>query len=127
MSKAAGSGAHLLGLSGQETDLLRELLPSAVRHDKCFGAIKTRREVPHIGPWEVSHRRGAGREMPRRDTRREVNRIAVRVEVARIAGYRDLIRSRDQQGAARRRQPPEPHNLAHKMRRESQPFRQIRT
>ena len=61
---------------------------------------------------------GASREMPRRGTRREVSRIAARGEVARIAGYRDLIRSRDQQGAARRRQSPEPHNLAHKMKRE---------
>jgi hypothetical protein len=67
---------------------------------------------------------GAGREMPRRGTRREVSRIAARAEVRRIAGYRDLIRTRDQQGAAQRRQsPPEPHNLAHKMRQESQPFR----
>jgi hypothetical protein len=69
---------------------------------------------------------GASREMPRKDTRPEVSRTAAREEVARIAGYRDLIRSRDRQGAARRRQPPEPHNLAHKMRRESPPFRQIR-
>jgi hypothetical protein len=102
-----------------------ELLPGAVRHAKCFGAIKTRREVAHIGRWEVG-RRGASREMLRRGRRREVSRIAAREEVARIAGYRDLIRSRDQQGAARRTQLPEPHNLAHKMRRESQPFRQIR-
>ena len=36
---------------------------------------------------------------------------------------KDLIRSLDQ-GAARRR-PPEPHNLAHKMKRVSQLFRQI--
>jgi hypothetical protein len=64
--------------------------------------------------------------MSRRGTRREVNRIAVRAEVARIAGYRDLIRSRDQHGAAQRSQLPEPHNLARKMRRESQAFRQIR-
>jgi hypothetical protein len=52
--------------------------------------------------------------------------MAARREVARIAGCRDLIRSPDQQMAAGRRQPQEPHNLAHKMRRESQPFRQIR-
>ena len=68
---------------------------------------------------------GAGREMPRRGTRRKVSRIAARAEVRRIAGYRDLIRTRDQQGAAQRRQPPEPHNLAHKMRPASQPFQQI--
>jgi hypothetical protein len=87
-------------------------------------AIKMRREVPHIGLWEVS-RRGAGPEMSHRGMRREVSCIAARAEVARIAGYRDLIRSRDHQGAARRRQPPEPHNLAHKMRRESRSFRQV--
>ena len=80
-------------------------------------------EVPHIGPSEVGHR-GASREMPRRGTRREVSRTAARGEVARMAGYLDLIRSLDQ-GAARRR-PPEPHNLAHKMKRVSQLFRRIR-
>ena len=78
------------------------------------------REVPHIGPSEVGHS-GASREMPRRGTRREVSRTAARGEVARMAGP---IRSLDQ-GAARRR-PPEPHNLAHKMKRVSQLFRQIR-
>jgi hypothetical protein len=62
-------------------------------------------------------------EMPHRDTRREVNRIAARAEVARIAGYRDLIRSLGQEGA-RRRERPKAHNLAHKRRRGSQPFRQ---
>ena len=81
------------------------------------------REAPHIGPSEVGHR-GASREMPRRGTRREVSRTAARGEVARMAGYLDLIRSLGQ-GAARRR-PREPHNLAHKMKRESQLFRQIR-
>ena len=62
-------------------------------------------------------------EMPHGDTRREVNRIAARVEVARIAGYRDLIRSLDQEGA-RRRDPEAAYNIAHKRRRGSQPFRQ---
>jgi hypothetical protein len=71
-------------------------------------------------------RRGPRVGMPHRGTRREVSRTAAREEVARIAGYRDLIRSRDRQGAARRRQPPAPHNLAHKMRREPRPFRQVR-
>jgi hypothetical protein len=66
---------------------------------------------------------GAAWEMPHRGTRREVNCIAARGEVARIAGYRGLTRSWDQEGAAQRRQRPEPHNLAHKMKRESQPFR----
>jgi hypothetical protein len=89
------------------------------------------REAPHIGPSEVLHigpsevgHRGASREMPRRGTRREVSRTAARAEVARMAGYLDLIRSLGQ-GAARRR-PPERHNLAHKMKRVSQLFRQIR-
>ena len=81
------------------------------RQARCFGAVKTRREVPHnIGPWEVS-RRGAAREMLRRGRRRDVVRIGVGAEVARIAGYRDLV----QQWAARHTQFPEPHNLAHKM------------
>jgi len=63
----------------------------------------------------------ASREMLRRGTRR--NRIAGRAEATRIAGYRVLIRSRGQQGVALRTRAPGPHNLAHKMRRES---RQIR-
>jgi hypothetical protein len=50
-----------------------------------------------------------------------VGRIAAREEVAR---NQDLVRRPDQQGAARRRKPPEPHNLGHKMRGESQLFRQ---
>ena len=56
---------------------------------------------------------------------REARRIAAGEEADRIVGCRDLIRSRDQEGAARRRQPPDPDNLAHKMRRESQLTRQI--
>jgi len=44
--------------------------------------------------------------------------VGLLVGPARIAGYRDLVRSRDQQGAARRSKPPEPHTLAHKMRGE---------
>ena len=61
----------------------------------------------------------ASREMLRRGTRRKASRIAARAEVTRIAGYRVLIRTPDQEGAAL-------HNLAHKMRGESQPLRQIR-
>ena len=57
---------------------------------------------------------------------REARCIAVGEEVDRIVGCRDLIRSRDQEGAARRRQPPDPDSLAHKMRRESQLLRQMR-
>jgi hypothetical protein len=72
------------------------------------------REVPHIGPSEVGHS-GASGEMPRRGTRREVSRTAARGEVARMAGYLDLIR----RGLER-------DNLARKMKRVSQLFRQIR-
>jgi hypothetical protein len=68
----------------------------------------------------------ASREMPRRGTRREGSRIAERAEVTRIAGYQALIRSPDQQGAARRRQAPDRDKIARKTRLESQPFRQIR-
>jgi hypothetical protein len=67
-------------------------------------------------------RKGASWEMPHKGKRRGVNCIAARGEVARIAGYRGLIRSWDQEGAPRR-QRPDPHNLAHKMKQESQPFR----
>ncbi len=95
-------------------------------------AIKTLGEVLHIGPSEVG-RMGASQvprwsmvasQVPRWSMCLGVSRIAAREEVARIAGYRDLIRRPDQKGAARRRKPPEPHNLAHKMRGESQLFRQ---
>jgi len=47
-------------------------------------------------------------------------------EVAHTAAGRDPIRSRHQQAVAGRKPPPEPRNLAHMMRRESQPFPQIR-
>jgi hypothetical protein len=57
---------------------------------------------------------------------REVARMGTSREVAHMAASRDLIRSRHQQVVAGRRQPPEPHSLAHKMRRESQPSRIIR-
>jgi len=57
---------------------------------------------------------------------REVARMGTSREVAHMALSRDLIRSRHQQVVAGRRQPPEPHSLAHKMRRESQPSRLIR-
>ena len=59
-------------------------------------------------------------------TCREVVRMGTSREVAHMAAGRDLIRSRRQRAVAGRRQPPEPRNLAYKMRRESQPFRQIR-
>jgi hypothetical protein len=67
---------------------------------------------------------GASREVPHKGTHREVNRIAVRGAVVCIAEYRDLIRRRYQEEAVRRRHRRGPHNLAHKTRRESQPFRQ---
>jgi hypothetical protein len=70
--------------------------------------------VADIARWEE-----ASPEMPRRGTRPKANRIGVRAEVKRIAGYRVLIRTPDQEGAA-------PRNPAHKMRGESQPLRQIR-
>jgi hypothetical protein len=82
--------------------------------------------LPRMGTRVEMPRMVARREVARIAACREVSRIAARVEAAGIAGCLNLIRSRDQQGAARRRQPPEPHNHAHKMRRESQPFREIR-
>ena len=82
-------------------------------------------EAAHIARWEVG-RMEASREMLRRGTRRKASRIAARAEVTRIAEYRVLIRTPDQEGAAARSQLPDPHNLAHKMRGESQPLRQIR-
>ena len=75
-----------------------------------------REEAAHIARWE----------MLRRGTRRKASRIAARAEVTRIAGYRVLIRTPDHEGAPPRRQLPDPHNLAHKMREDSQPLRQIR-
>jgi hypothetical protein len=46
---------------------------------------------------------------------REVARMGTSREVAHMAASRDLIRSRHQQVVAGRRQPPEPHSLAHKI------------
>ena len=71
-----------------------------------------------IGHREAVHTRSRGC--------REVNRIPVPGEVDRIAGRQDLVRSRDQEVAAQRRQPPVPNNHAHKMRRESRSLRQMR-
>jgi hypothetical protein len=47
----------------------------------------------------------ACREVARIAACREVSRIAAQGQAAGIVGCRDLIRSRDQQGAARRRHP----------------------
>jgi hypothetical protein len=68
----------------------------------------------------------ARRELAHMGRSREAVHMAPRREVARIVGCRDPIRSRDRQMAAGHRRRQEPHNLARKMRRESQPFRQIR-
>ncbi len=84
------------------------------------------REMPRMGTRVETSRMVARREMPRKAARGELSRIEAREEVAGIAGCRDLIRRPDQQGEARRRQPLEPHNHAHKMRREPQPFQQLR-
>ena len=62
----------------------------------------------------------------RMGTSREVARMGTRREAAHMAVSRELIRSRHQRVVAGRIQPLEPHNLSHKMRRESQPFRQTR-
>jgi hypothetical protein len=76
----------------------------------------------------VANRKANDRNIGHREARscREVSRTAVPGEADRIAGRQDPIRSRDQQVAARRRQPPEPHNHAHKTRRESRPLREMR-
>jgi hypothetical protein len=74
------------------------------------------REVPRIARREVAH---MGRS-------REVARMAPRLEAARIAGCRDPFRSRDRQTAAGHRRRREVHNLARKMKQESQPLRQTR-
>ena len=57
---------------------------------------------------------------------REVARMGTSREIAHMAARRDPIRSRHQRVVVGRRRPPEPQSLAHKMRRESQPSRQIR-
>jgi hypothetical protein len=70
--------------------------------------------VAHMGTsWEVV-RTAARRAVARMDTSREV---------AHMAASR-VIRSRHQRAVAGRKQRPEPHNLAHKMKREWRPSRQ---
>jgi hypothetical protein len=69
---------------------------------------------------------GMSPEMFRMAARLEAARMGTSREAAHMAAGRDLVRSGRQPAVARHRQPPEPHNLAHKMRPESQPFRQIR-
>jgi hypothetical protein len=69
---------------------------------------------------------GMSLEMFRMAARLEAARMGTSREAVRMAAGQDPVCSRRQQAVARRRQPPGPHNLAHKMKRESQPFRQIR-
>jgi hypothetical protein len=71
-------------------------------------------------------RMAARREAASMGTNREVAHMANQ-KAAHMAVGREVVRSRRQQAVAGRRQPLEPHNLAHKMRGESQPFPQIRT
>jgi hypothetical protein len=80
-------------------------------------------EVLHIGPLEVE--RGGPSQVARLSMYQGAGRIAVRKEVARSAAHRDSVHRPDRQGAAHRKWPPEPHNLAHKMRGEWQLLRQI--
>jgi hypothetical protein len=75
----------------------------------CLNAAHTRPEAVRIE--EAAH------------TAPELARIAACPEVVRIAARRrEVIRSR----AVLRRQAPDPDRIAHKTRRESRPFRQIR-
>jgi hypothetical protein len=67
---------------------------------------------------------GTSQEVARMEAR-EAARMGTSREVPHMAAGLDLIRSRRQQAVAEHRQPPEPHNLAHKMKRESRPCRQI--
>ena len=61
---------------------------------------------------------GMSREVAHMAARREVARMGKSLEIAHMVAAADLIRSRHHQAVAGRR--PEPHNLAHKMKRELQ-------
>ena len=63
---------------------------------------------------------GMSREVAHMAARREVARMGKSLEIAHMVAAADLIRSRHHQAVAGRRQRPEPHNLAHKMKRELQ-------
>jgi hypothetical protein len=65
--------------------------------------------------WEVAHMAA-----PHMAALPPVARMDTSREFAHMAANRDLLRSRYQQVAAERRQPPVPHSLAHKMKREWQ-------
>src|SRR5690242_5460762 len=78
--------------------------------------IKKRRDVAHRGMSPQAARIGA----PRMSARPAVARTGTSREVARTAADRDRLRNRYQQVDVGRRQPPEPHSLAHKTKREWQ-------
>jgi hypothetical protein len=77
--------------------------------------------VAQIGCQEVLR---IGRPEVLRIGRREVAHMGMSREMFRMAARREVARIRNQHAGGR--QPPEQHNLAHKMKRESQQFRQIR-
>src|SRR5262249_44964584 len=99
-----------------------------VSFKRCQDAARmgTSREVARMATCREAVRMGTRLEVARMGTRLEVARMGTRREAAHMAVSRELIRSRHQRAVAGRIQPLEPHNLAHKMRRESQPFRQTR-
>ena len=66
---------------------------------------------------EVAHM-AARREVARMGRSLEVARMGMSLEIAHMVVAADLIRSRHHQAVAGRL--PEPHNLAHKMKRELQ-------
>jgi len=68
---------------------------------------------------------GMNQEMSRMAAR-EATRMGTSQEAGHMAASWEPVRSRPRRVVAGHRQPREPHNLAHKMRRESQPFRQMR-
>ena len=71
-------------------------------------------------------RMAAHPEVASMGTSREIARMAARREVASMGTSWEAVRSQRLQAVAGRRQPLEPHNLAHKMRGESQSLRHIR-
>jgi len=73
--------------------------------------FKSCREVAHMA---------AHRQVARMGRSLEVARMGMSLEIAHMVVAADLIRSRHHQAVAGRRQRPEPHNLAHKMKRELQ-------
>ena len=68
---------------------------------------------------EVAHM-AAHQQVARMGRSLEVARMGKSLEIAHMVAAADLIRSRHHQAVAGRRQRPEPHNLAHKMKRELQ-------